>query len=141
MHEGVIVADIPQSCDNIAFDAFWPRGCRRYFTLANTIGPVGELFQGSRRAHAAQCCVHRITANSALQPAVPRFDRAMDVRIDLVNMIQTARQLVTQLMTKIATRLQLVDPVILTQHSVSNTVALLARAFAWKKAAIGRLQE
>src|SRR5262245_33651237 len=51
----------------------------------------------------------------------------MDVGICFVNVVETAREFIAELVTEIAARLELIDPMILSEHTVPKTVALGSR--------------
>ena len=42
VHEGMVVAHVPQRHDEIALDAFRPRRRRRHVALGDALGPVGS---------------------------------------------------------------------------------------------------
>ena len=69
-----------------------------------------------------------------MQPPLPSFGRGVNVRIGLVDVIHVARELISELMAEVATRLELVDPMILGQHSGTDAIALRSRT--WEQAAI-----
>ena len=128
VHERVVVTDIPQRHDDVALDTSRSRRRRRHLALGDAIGPVRQHIQRPRRAHRAERPVHRVAAHAALQPAIPRLERRLHRRVALVDIVERARQLVAELMTEVAARLQRVDPVVLRQHRRAEPVAGVAGA-------------
>src|SRR3989442_886639 len=74
VHERVVIANVPQSDDDIALDPFWPGRRGRHFTLGNAIRPVREYFQRCVSTHSTERSIHRVAAHSAVETAVPRVE-------------------------------------------------------------------
>ena len=74
VHEGVVITNVPQSDDHIPLNTFRPLGRRRNFAFRDAIGPVGENFQRGIMTHRAQCPVHGVASNAAMQTAIPGIE-------------------------------------------------------------------
>jgi hypothetical protein len=128
VHERVVVSHVPERHDHIPLDASRPRGRRRHFTVGDAIGPIRQDAERARGPHRAQRPVHGSAANAALQTPVPGFRRCLDGRICLVDVVQRAGELIPELVTEVASRLERVDPVVPGQHRWTESIALHAGA-------------
>src|SRR5207249_6966739 len=63
-----------------------------------------------------------------MEPAIPGVEWSLEVRLHSVHIIKGPRELVSELMTEIAAGFERVDPVILSQHADTDTIALSTRA-------------
>ena len=70
-----------------------------------------------------------------MEAPVPGVYGRLDGGLRFVDIVQSASELITQLMTKIAARFQGVDPVVLGQHGCADAVPLSSGA---RKQALGR---
>src|SRR5437660_8466987 len=109
----MVVTDIPQCRDDVALDALRPLGRGWNFSLCDALRPIREYFQRSVVPHCAQRSIHGVAANTTMEKAIPGIEWNLYRRLALVHIIQRARQLVTELMTEVASGFERINPVIL----------------------------
>src|SRR2546426_1923159 len=135
----MVVTHIPQGRDNVALDALRPFRCGWNFSFCDAFRPIREYFQRSVMTHCAQGSIHGVAANAAVETAIPGGEWSVNRRLPLVHIIQRARQLVSELMTEVASGFERVDPVILRQHAGTDAISLSAGA--GEEILCGRLHE
>ena len=124
VHEGVVVTDVPQGHHEIALDAFRPGRRRRHFALVDALGPIGKGPRCPGQSHIDERTVHRIATHSGTEAPLPGLLVRRDVALRLEDVIDAAREPVSELMTEIAVRFQRVDPVVLGLHVRAQAVAV-----------------
>ena len=124
VHEGVVIAHVPQRHDDVAFDPLGTGRSGGYFAFGDALGPVGVDLQRGILALRGEHAIHRVTANARAQTPLPGFLRRLQLGLRRAHVVDIPRLGIAELMAEVAARLELIDPVILVRHGDAQPVAL-----------------
>src|SRR5204862_8324096 len=114
---------IPQRDDDVSLQSLRTSRGGRNFAFGNAIRPIDQRLQRWILAHRAQSAIHGISTHSALKTAIPGFCSRVNTRVSFINIIQSASELVAELMAEGAVGFELIVPVVLRQHLCTDVVA------------------
>ena len=122
VHEGVVVAHVPQREDDVALDSLRARRRGRHLAGSDAIRPIGENVERTF-ALPGQERVHGGTAGAGTEAPLPGIAGCFQTGLTRIDVIQRPGELVAELMAEVAIGLDGVNPVVLRLHEGRETVS------------------